>query len=230
MPDPADHALNEQLEYYRARAPEYDEWWLRRGRYDRGAERNAQWSADVALLEQALEDFGPRGNILEFAPGTGLWSQRLRPHATHLTLADGSREMLARAAARLGDPRVRCIQADILSWEPRERYDTVFFSFWLSHVPPERFDDFWRLVRASLAPGGRVFFIDSLYDSHSTAKDHRLPAASSAQLSRRLNDGRTFRIYKIFYEPAQLEERLARGGWSATVRQTPRFFLHGSAR
>lgn len=82
----------------------------------------------------------------------------------------------------------------------------------------------------SLAPGGRVFFIDSLHDSRSTAKDHRLPDAPQTQLLRRLNDGRTFRIYKIFYEPTQLQERLARGGWNATVQQTPRFFLYGSAR
>jgi len=32
--------LKEQLEYYRARAAEYDQWWLRQGRYDRGAALN----------------------------------------------------------------------------------------------------------------------------------------------------------------------------------------------
>ena len=33
--------LREQLDYYRARAAEYDQWWLRQGRYDRGAALNA---------------------------------------------------------------------------------------------------------------------------------------------------------------------------------------------
>ena len=28
--------LDEQIAYYRARAAEYDDWWFRRGRYDRG--------------------------------------------------------------------------------------------------------------------------------------------------------------------------------------------------
>ena len=27
-----------------------------------------------------------------------------------------------------------------------ERYDLVFFSFWLTHVPPSRFEWFWALV------------------------------------------------------------------------------------
>jgi hypothetical protein len=31
--------LREQADYYRARAPEYDQWWLREGRYDRGQTR-----------------------------------------------------------------------------------------------------------------------------------------------------------------------------------------------
>jgi hypothetical protein len=40
--------LHEQLEYYRARAAEYDQWWWRRGRFDRGAELNARWFAEAA--------------------------------------------------------------------------------------------------------------------------------------------------------------------------------------
>lgn len=33
--------LAEQLAYYRARAGEYDQWFLREGRYDRGPEHRA---------------------------------------------------------------------------------------------------------------------------------------------------------------------------------------------
>lgn len=32
-----DSILREQIDYYRSRAAEYDEWFLRTGRYDRGA-------------------------------------------------------------------------------------------------------------------------------------------------------------------------------------------------
>ena len=32
--------VEEQRAFYRARAPVYDEWWQRRGRYDRGRKRN----------------------------------------------------------------------------------------------------------------------------------------------------------------------------------------------
>jgi hypothetical protein len=37
--DVGDELITEQLEYYRARAVEYDDWWERRGRYDGGPGR-----------------------------------------------------------------------------------------------------------------------------------------------------------------------------------------------
>ena len=46
--------LADQIAYYRARAGEYDEWWFRAGRYDRGADFNAQWHAETAAVEAAL--------------------------------------------------------------------------------------------------------------------------------------------------------------------------------
>ena len=64
----------EQLTYYRARAAEYDEWFLRRGRYDRGDEHRRLWFDEVAAVEAALIDAHPAGDILELACGTGLWT------------------------------------------------------------------------------------------------------------------------------------------------------------
>ncbi len=55
----------EQITYYRARAGEYDEWFLREGRHDRGLEANAQWFAEVAEVAATLDTFAPRGRVLE---------------------------------------------------------------------------------------------------------------------------------------------------------------------
>lgn len=222
-----DITLQEQLDYYGARAPEYDQWWLRQGRYDRGSTENQQWFNDSAALESALEQFKPRGRILELACGTGLWSQRLLPLASSLTLVDGSRQMLDLAARRLRPAGVQCIQANLFDWKPEGKFDTVFFSFWLSHVPPQRFTEFWHLVANCLAPGGRVFFIDSQHEHTSTARDHQLPDREEIQLKRRLNDGREFQIYKIFYRPDELQHRLRNMGWRIQVELTDRYFIYG---
>ena len=54
---PNDPLLAEQIAYYRSRAGEYDEWFLRQGRYDHGSELNARWFAEVEQVARALTEF-----------------------------------------------------------------------------------------------------------------------------------------------------------------------------
>ena len=226
MADSVANGLAEQLEYYRARASEYDEWWFRRGRYDHGPELNGCWFREIAELERALSEFGPRGRVLELAGGTGIWSAKLLGCADELTVVDGSNEVISLNRERLRSERVQYIRADLFNWASPAPFDVVFFGFWLSHVPASKFEEFWELVRASLAPRGRVFFIDSRKDTTSTALDHQLRDDDIS--IRRLNDGRTFRIYKVYYETQALQQRLTELGWSAAVRSTDRYFIYGS--
>ena len=221
--------LAEQLEYYRARAREYDEWWLRQGRFDRGPDANAQWFEEAAALEQALERFGPSGDVLELACGTGLWTRHLVGSATRLVSVDASSEVLAINRERLGGAPVQYVQADLFEWQPAPAaYDVCFFGFWLSHVPEERFAAFWETVRTALRPGGRVFFADSARASSSTAVHDRLPAPGEDVMTRRLNDGREFRVVKRYYEPRRLEQRLAQLGWRVEVQSTGEYFIYGA--
>ncbi|MDQ2730593.1 MAG: class I SAM-dependent methyltransferase [Armatimonadota bacterium] len=218
--------IDEQISYYRARASEYDEWFLRQGRYDRGEVHRQRWFQQVAEVQAALAELHPRGAILELACGTGWWTQHLAPCATSLTAVDASPEVIELNKRRVHSPHVEYILADLFHWQPVKTYDFVFFGFWLSHVPPDRFDAFWQRVRASLKPGGCAFFVDSLLNQQTTATDHK-PVGGSGEAERRLNDGRTFRIVKVFYEPSPLEERLSAAGWQGFVRSTADFFLYG---
>jgi demethylmenaquinone methyltransferase/2-methoxy-6-polyprenyl-1,4-benzoquinol methylase len=220
-------SLAEQAEYYRARASEYDEWWFRQGRYDRGPELNACWFKDIGGLERALDDFNPRGRVLELAGGTGIWSEKLLRYADHLTVVDASSEVLALNRERLRAERAQYVEADLFEWAPTARFDVVFFGFWLSRVPSSKFEAFWRTVRAALAPRGRVFFIDSRKEATSTASDHELRDDDVSV--RRLNDGRIFEIYKVYYDAEGLQERLRKLGWRAAVRVTERYFVYGSS-
>ena len=229
MTDQLAGLLAEQARYYRERACEYDDWWFRRGRYDRGADANARWFAEVAEVQDALERFQPAGRVLELACGTGLWTRRLVAHADTVTAVDASPEMIELAHAELNDPKVSYIQADLFEWEPEQTYDVCFFSFWLSHVPEAQFENFWAKVGRALGTEGRVFFTDSLPSDLASSTDHRLPAEGEETMTRRLVDGREFRIVKRFYEPHALCQRLADLGWDAQVQATPEFFIHGQA-
>ncbi len=218
--------LDEQIAYYRARAEEYDEWWFRTGRYDRGEEQRQAWFAEVAQVEAALRQAGPAGHILELACGTGLWTRHLVDGATSVTAVDASPEVVRLNAERVRSPRVEYVQADLFRWRPERRYDFVFFGFWLSHVPEHRFVAFWDIVRSALRPDGQVFFLDNLFGQEQTATNHT-DIDREGVVERKLNDGRRFNIVKIFYEPVVLEQRLRELGWTGYVRTTGRFFLYG---
>lgn len=219
--------IAEQIAYYRARASQYDDWWFRRGRYDRGEAHRRAWVAEIGELESALDEQCPLGTVLELACGTGIWTARLARLSDGITAVDASPEVLALNAARVGSDRVRYAREDLFKWQPNERFDFVFFGFWLSHVPPAKFEAFWSKVGAALKPDGRVFFVDSVRNQESTAADHILPAAGDPVAQRKLDDGREFQIFKIFYDPQELLRRVQDLGWSGYVRTTAEYFIYG---
>jgi demethylmenaquinone methyltransferase/2-methoxy-6-polyprenyl-1,4-benzoquinol methylase len=173
-----DQLLAEQRRFYQARAPEYDEWWQRSGRYDHGDDDRHEWNRQVATVDAALAAFSPTGSVLELAGGTGWWTERLARTAADLTVVDSSPETLALNRQRVGRPDVDYVVTDIFDWRPSRRYDLVFFSFWLSHVPREDFAAFWELVHSCLAPDGRVFrsTTATILSRHRTS---RIPTSSS---------------------------------------------------
>ena len=220
--------LAEQVEYYRARAPHYDEWWLRTGSYDNlSPQRKVEWDEEVARLEAAVDDLHPRGGVLELACGTGLWTIRLLRHADHLVAVGSSSEVIELNRARTRGFHVDYVQADIFSWQPPQRYHVVFFSFWLSHVPPARFASFWDLVQRSLAPGGRAIFIDNLWGDGTRPVGTKPKTFEQARSD--AGDGHEYRIVKVFYEPNELMQELAGLGWRADIKATGRSFLLGCA-
>jgi len=194
----------------------------RQGRYHHGAEDRRQWQQEAGEIESVVKPTIQDSHVLELACGTGLWMRHLAPINRRVVAVDSSPEVLAINRARVSASNVDYQIADLFSWSPPAGgFDFVFFSFWLSHVPDARFEGFWAMVRSALKPGGRAFFIDSRPDPASTAHDQSLDRSGFS--TRRLNDGREFRIVKIFYDAAELEERLTRLGWSGRINTTRRF-------
>ena len=217
------------LAYYEARAPEYDDWYLRRGRYERGPVHDAAWNAELDMAGRWLDERPLAGEIVELAAGTGWWSPLLASKGV-LSLYDGAAAPLERARERLVAHGLRAHLHVRDAWaEPDRPVDAVFTGFWLSHVPRDRLDDFLGVVRRWLRPGGTFAFIDSLADPQSSAADHPPPADDRS--IRRLDDGREFTIVKVYYTPAELAGALRRAGFDdARVTTTGRFFLLGEAR
>jgi trans-aconitate methyltransferase len=214
-----DALLAEQVAYYRARAPEYLD--------DAGVEgvTPETQSAVAQAIEAAFDAAAPLGDVLELACGPGTFTGELADRAATVTGLDASPEMLEIAAARTAPrPNVRFDQADLFAWTPERRYDFVFFGFWLSHVPAERFASFWSAVASALRPGARVMFVD---DGHRTTEE-LVEGSGSSMIERRLRDGRRFRAVKVALEPVSLQHSLAELGWAIEIRQLPGPFFIGS--
>jgi SAM-dependent methyltransferase len=219
----------EMLAYYEARAPEYDDWYLRRGRYERGPIHDAAWNAELDAAGRWLDALPIHGEIVELAAGTGWWSPLLASKG-ELSLYDAAAAPLDRARERLLAHGLRAHLHVRDAWaEPDRQVDAVFTGFWLSHVTRDRLSEFLGVVRRWLKPGGTFAFIDSRFDPQSSAADH--PTPSDDVSVRRLDDGREFTVIKVYYEASELETALRSTGFvKASVTTTGRFFQIGVAR
>jgi SAM-dependent methyltransferase len=239
-----DDLLASQIGYYRAHAPRYDDWWRRTGKHDLGEDYRLRWESEIAELDAILAAFSPLGDVLEFAGGTGNWTAKLVPVSESITVVDASPEAVAIAQRKMSNPRVSWLVEDIFDHRPHRRYDTVFFSFWLSHVPPERFDQFWDLVSQCLDPTGRVIFFDNAHPALSRdLSEHKKLWSESTEStlvgidsrtdletgisSRMAADGSTYDLVKIWRSPEELESQLSALGWAIEANTTETAFLYG---
>lgn len=210
--------LQEQLEYYRAGAAEYDA-----ANRDLLASRDSDGTSRRTGREQALAALAvAKGRkVLELAGGTGVYTEALVELAGELTVVDGSPESLAINQARLGPrPGLEFVLADLFTWSPAERYEVVVFAFWLSHVPPDHFHGFWDLVDRCLAPEGTVVVIDARAPTPDAARSEKATFFSEDRVDdstviRRTGDGTLYRIIRVMWSPDDLTSRLAELGWVA---------------
>jgi hypothetical protein len=238
--------------YYQARAPEYDDWYLRRGRYEHGPIHDAAWNAELDAAGRWLDNLPIGGRIVELAAGTGWWSPLLASKG-ELWMYDAAEAPLVRARERLvahqlrahlhlrdawAEPSADASAAEGASVDGPARdessadgspADALFAGFWLSHVERARTGAFLELAARWLAPGGRIALIDSLPDPRSGAVDHEPP--SDDRSMRRLDDGREFSIVKVYRSAGEIAAALTHAGFrDVEVTTTGRFFVLATGR
>jgi SAM-dependent methyltransferase len=210
-----DEVLADQIGYYRRRAGEYD------------ATAYGDVAAARERIARLVAQMNPTGRLLEIACGTGLWTEAVARAADTVVAIDAAPEALAIARDRVKSTNVVFDVADVFSWTTDDRFDVIFFSAWLSHVPTSRFEQFWQILRRLLAEDGRVLFIDEHVDVRE--KEAYVPGADEI-VERRLRDGRKFRVVKNFVEPRSLRDRLLNLGWDCQILRDGGDWIRGEAR
>src|SRR5580693_3717216 len=210
-----DEILAEQVDYYRRRAGEYD------------VTAYGDVAAARTRIARLVAQLRPAGSVLEIACGTGLWTEALAQWADTVTAIDTAPEAVAIARGRVRSANVSFEVADVFLWEPGARFDVIFFSAWLSHVPASRFGQFWQLLERLLAQNGRVLFIDEHVDERGK---EAYVAGRDEVVERRLADGSSFRVIKNFVDPTGLEDWLRELGWDCAIRRDGSDWICGEAR
>ena len=231
-PEPADGVQpasptheDELVPYYEARAAEYDDWYLRRGRYAHGVVQDMAWEMELSAATTWLDGLPLAGEIVEIAAGTGWWTALLAAKGD-LHAYDAAGATLDRARTRLVAHGLRAHLHARDAWAAPDRaVDALFTGFWLSHVPRPRLAEFLAIARAWLRHGGIYAAIDSQPDPASGTVD-RLPPPAPDLARRRLADGREFTIPKVLYRSDELADALRAAGFvDVEVRSSGRFFL-----
>lgn len=181
-------------EYYDARAPEYDDWFLGTGVF--AARDRPGWDAAVLLLERDLAALPPR-RTLDVACGTGFLTRHLPGQVVAL---DQSERMLEITAERL--PGAARVQGDALAQLPFEddRFERVFTSHFYGHLQD---DERERFLAEAFRVAPQLVVVDS-----ATRPDQ----APSQWETRTLNDGSSFEVYKRRFDAESLAAELGRPG------------------
>jgi ubiquinone/menaquinone biosynthesis C-methylase UbiE len=190
--------------YYDTRAPEYDDWWLGRGRFA-GRERPG-WEDELAELAQLITSLPPT-RTLDAACGTGFLTQHLHGDVVGL---DQSPRMLEIAARRI--PHATFVLGDALELPfPNNTFGRVFTTYFYCHLEePDRvrFLDEARRVAAELVVIG----------------SHAEPGEEKARWEERvLDDGSRWQVFKRVFDPDELASELGgevlhAGRWFVVVR------------
>jgi ubiquinone/menaquinone biosynthesis C-methylase UbiE len=178
--------------YYEARAREYDDWWLGRGRF---AERDRSgWDEELAALRQTLESLPP-ARTLDVACGTGFLTRHLPGDVAGL---DQSRTMLDVAAEQAPEADLVLGDGIALPFDDGS-FDRIFTSHFYGHLEDEDRTAF--LAEARRVAPELVIADASL--AHS-------PVAEEYQ-ERILNDGSRWKVYKRFFTGEGLAAELGGG-------------------
>jgi len=192
---------NKLSHYYNERAAEYDEIYEGKGPAIPGSEA---YKKDVAEIIKIAAFFGA-GHLLDIGCGTGFWLPHYAPNCSKIMLMDQAEKMLSECGSKikaleLGN-KCRLVQADFFKYNfGSSRFDSAVAGFFISHLTAEQERAFFAKLKKILKPNARILIIDSAWSE--TRKPHRKKEGIQ---KRTLNNGRTFTIYKRYFDMTDLK-------------------------
>ena len=184
------------IEYYRLRAPEYEDIYLNEDNIRR-AERNSI----TKTLKQTFKGL----TVLEIACGTGYWTRILSTVAKKVVAIDMAPEMLeiARKKEYHCPVEFHLANAYHLPFTPNS-HDAGLANYWFSHVPKNKIDSFLKDFHQRLKPGGTVMMVDDVFRKGVGGNFTEIEEDTNTYKLRTLKDGSKHRVLKNYYSKNEL--------------------------
>ncbi len=187
------------VDYYRARATEYEQIY-----YRDVPERRQEIADHFIFVEKLAAD----KTVLELACGSGYWTQAAAKNAREVIATDIAPEMIKEAKTKKYNSPVTFINCDIYDLPFKSAlFDLIIIGFWFSHEPKQNYSKFFEIIERPLKADGQIWLIDNNPPAEGTKSDflHTDQAGNNFK-SRRLNDGREFSILKNYFNQNELHD------------------------
>lgn len=179
----------DQIKYYSSRAKEYENIYAK-------PERQNDISKVIGYLQKHFNN----KLLIEFACGTGYWTQHISKTAKHILATDINKSVIdiAKSKSYLGD-NVKFQLVDLFNLPNNSRnYEAGFGGFIWSHIPKQKLRMFLRGTMSLIESNGLVIFIDNNYVEGSSTPIYKTDDAGNTYQKRNLQDGSEHSIIKNF--------------------------------
>lgn len=145
-----ERVINEQIKYYDSLAKTYDKL---------AVDNSTKGVEFKNFIQSKIES---KGNCLEIASGTGIWTTILACLNNEVIALDSSPKMHKIAKQKYENLNIiKQIEFNVFDFVTSDRFDLIFSAFWISHIPKELFVQFWVKITKWLNKGGQIIFFDS---------------------------------------------------------------------
>ncbi len=191
------------IDYYRARAGEYEQIYYR----------------DVPERRKEIDDacefvrkVATKKTVLDLACGTGYWTKVASETAKSVVAVDIAPEMIKEAKSKKYGCPVEFAVSDLYHppFAPGS-FDLIILGFWLSHEPRQNYDNLFDSILSPLRPDGHIWMIDNNPPAEGAKSDSvGLDEFGNNRKLRRLQNGDEFIIVKNYFSKEELQNLLSK--------------------